>query len=56
MSAHKEKSCCREALNWEEKKLLECVRELGFGEITVKVKNGKPVMGHRAVADIKFTR
>lgn len=39
----------------EERKLVECIRNLGWGEITVKIKDGLPVMGHRPIKDIKFT-
>lgn len=40
----------------EEKKLLEVIREIEWGQITVEIKQGKPVMVHKAMQDIKLTK
>ena len=39
----------------EEVKLINFLRGMGYGELTIKVKDGLPVMGHHPVEDIKFT-
>ena len=40
----------------EEKKLLEVIREIQWGQLTVEIKQGKPVMVHKAMQDIKLTK
>jgi len=38
----------------KEKKLIEFIRELGFGELVIKVQDGLPVMVERAKEKIKL--
>jgi hypothetical protein len=38
----------------KEKKSIEFIRELGFGELVIKVQDGLPVMVERAKAKIKL--
>ena len=42
------------AIHEKEKKLLEFIRELQFGELVIKVQDGLPVMVERAKEKIKL--
>lgn len=42
-------------LTKEETRLLDIIHAVEFGELTVKVKDGKPVMVSRERKDIKLT-
>ncbi len=44
-----------EEVTIEEKRLLDFLRELAWGEATVKVKNGVPVLISEARRDVKLT-
>ena len=41
-------------LHEKEKKLLEFIRELQYGEVTIKVQDGLPVMIERAKEKVKL--
>jgi hypothetical protein len=41
-------------LREKEKKLIEFIRELEFGEVTIKVQDGLPVMVERAKEKVKL--
>ena len=43
-----------EALHDKEKRLIEFIRKLQFGEITIKVQDGVPVMVERATEKVKL--
>jgi len=36
-------------------RLLQHLREVKWGEVTVKIKNGRPVMGQRVLEDRKYS-
>ena len=42
------------AFHEKEKKLIKFIRELQFGEVTIKVQDGLPVMVERAKEKIKL--
>lgn len=42
------------ALHQKEQKLIEFIRELGYGELTIKVQDGLPVMIERATEKVKL--
>lgn len=44
----------REKLNIKEKKLIDFIRNLGYGEITIKVQDGLPVMVEKAMEKVKL--
>lgn len=44
----------RQKLHEKELKLLEFIRRLGYGEITIKVQDGLPVMIEKATEKIKL--
>jgi len=39
----------------EEARLIKYCRELGYGELILKVRNGLPVMIHKPREDVKLT-
>ena len=41
-------------INEKEKKLIEFIRQLGYGEILIKVQDGLPVMIERATEKVKL--
>lgn len=41
-------------LHEKEKRLLEFIRQLGHGEVTIKVQDGLPVMVERAKEKVKL--
>jgi hypothetical protein len=41
-------------LHEKERRLLEFIRQLGYGEITIKVQDGLPVMVERATEKVKL--
>jgi len=41
-------------LHEKEKRLLEFIRRLGYGEITIKVQDGLPVMIEKATEKVKL--
>ena len=44
----------RDKLHEKEKRLLEFIRRLGYGEILIKVQDGLPVMVERATEKVKL--
>lgn len=38
----------------KERKLIEYIRQLGFGEVTIKVQDGLPVMIEKAKEKVKL--
>lgn len=42
------------AFHEKERKLIEYIRELQFGEVTIKVQDGLPVMVERAKERVKL--
>ena len=44
-----------ESLAIEDARLIQHFRQIRWGHVTVEVKNGKPVMGHQSVSDVKYT-
>lgn len=42
------------ALHQKERKLIEFIRELGYGELTIKVQDGLPVLIERATEKVKL--
>jgi len=53
-----EKTVCitesRQKLHEKEKRLLEFIRRLGYGEITIRVQDGLPVMIEKATEKVKL--
>ena len=43
-----------EKLHEKEQKLLEFIRELGFGEVTIKVQDGLPVLIEESIKKVKL--
>lgn len=43
-----------EKLHEKEKRLLEFIRQLGYGELVIKVQDGLPVMIERATEKVKL--
>lgn len=41
-------------LHEKEKRLLEFIRQLGYGELVIKVQDGLPVMIERATEKVKL--
>ena len=41
-------------LHEKEKRLIEFIRRLGYGEVTIKVQDGLPVMVERATEKVKL--
>lgn len=41
-------------INEKEKKLIEFIRRLGYGEIVIKVQDGLPVMIEKATEKVKL--
>jgi len=41
-------------LHEKEKRLLEFIRQLGYGEVTIKVQDGLPVMIEKATEKVKL--
>ena len=44
----------RQKLHEKEKRLLEFIRRLGYGEITIKVQDGVPVMVEKMTEKVKL--
>lgn len=44
----------RVVLHSNERRLLEFIRNLGYGEVTIKVQDGLPVMVERATEKVKL--
>jgi hypothetical protein len=44
----------KQELHEKEKKLLEFIQELQYGELTIKVQDGLPVMVERATEKVKL--
>ena len=44
----------RDKLHVKEKRLLEFIRRLGYGELVIKVQDGLPVMVERATEKVKL--
>jgi hypothetical protein len=44
----------RQKLHEKEKRLLEFIRRLGYGEITIRVQDGLPVMIEKATEKVKL--
>ena len=43
-----------EKLHEKEKRLLEFIRQLGYGELVIKVQDGLPVLIERATEKVKL--
>jgi hypothetical protein len=41
-------------INEKEKKLIEFIRQLGYGEVVIKVQDGLPVMIEKAMEKVKL--
>ena len=41
-------------LHEKERRLLEFIRQLGYGEVTIKVQDGLPVLIERATEKVKL--
>lgn len=41
-------------LHEKEKRLLEFIRQLGYGEVTIKVQDGLPVMVEEGIKKVKL--
>lgn len=41
-------------LNNREKQLIKFIRELGWGEVKVRIENGKPVLIYEAIKTLKL--
>jgi hypothetical protein len=41
-------------LTAREQKLIQFLREMGWGQVRIKVKDGEPVLGTFALQDVKF--
>ena len=41
-------------INEKEKRLIEFIRQLGYGEVTIKVQDGLPIMIEKAMEKVKL--